>query len=73
MNVSSNSTTSLPNTTDINTVDFSQVVIYIVAQFLLLTTEVYILAAFSQFVKKKRYYRFAKFKTKSNKYCLVTK
>ena len=62
MNVSSNSTASLSNKTDVNTVDFPQVVIYTAAQFLLLTTELYILAAFSQFVKKKRYYRFVKFK-----------
>ena len=64
MNVSSNSTANFPNKTDVYTVDFPQVVIYTVTQFLLLTTEVYILAAFSQFVKKKRYYRFVKFKIK---------
>ena len=71
MNDSMNSNASFSNKTDINTVDFPQVVIYTVAQFLLLTTEVYILAAFSQFVKKNRYYHFAMFKNKSNKCCLV--
>jgi len=49
--------TNLPNLTEIfdtRRVDFTQFVIYTTVQFLLLATEIYILAAFSHYVKIKR-------------------